>query len=93
MHHEKIYKRKDGSQVKISVWLYVQENKSYWGYLIFLREAGSDRWLDPFSDRDYLDRIVKRNLDRPKMGTFDTYVSAEEILAAKFELWQKIKPS
>ena len=94
MNHDKIFKRKDGSQVKISVWLYVHENKSNWGYLIFLREANSDRWLDPFSDRDYLTRIMTPKFkDGLKMDTFDNYVSADEIRQAKLELWQKIKPS
>ena len=94
MNHDKIYKRKDGSQVKISVWLYVHENKSNWGYLIFLREANSDRWLDPFSDRDYLTRVMKpKFIDGLKMDTFENYVSADEIRAANLELWQKIEPS
>lgn len=93
MTHEKILKRKDGSQVKISVWLYVHENKSNWGYLIFLQEPNSDRWLDPFSDRGYISRVIKPKFPSgPYSDTFDNYVTREEILKAKLELWQKIKP-
>jgi hypothetical protein len=93
MTHEKIYKRKDGSRVKISVWLYVHENKSNWGYLLFFQEKGSDRWLDPFTDREYLKRVVAlKSNDGLRMDTFDSYVSKEEILKAKMELWEMIRP-
>jgi len=94
MTHEKIIKRKDGTSVKISVWLYVHQNKSNWGYLIFLKEPNSDRWLDPFSDRDYILRIMGPKFKEGlKADTFENYVSADEILKAKLELWQMIKPT
>lgn len=93
MIHEKIYKRKDGTRIKISVWLYVHENRSNWGYLLFVQEKNSDRWLDPFTDKDYLNRVVAlKNMDGLRMDTFDSYVSKEEILKAKLELWELIRP-
>ncbi|WP_149244079.1 hypothetical protein [Dyadobacter sp. 32] len=93
MTHEKIFKRKDGSQVKLSVWLYVHENKSNWGYLMWIKECGSDRWIDPFSDRDYVLRIINPKLKEGiKVDAFDHYVSSKEILEAKLELWKLIKP-
>lgn len=93
MTHEKIFKRKDGTRVKVSVWLYVHLNKSNWGYSIFLKEAGSDKWIDPFSDTDYINRVIK-----PKFATgfhvdaFDNYISKKEIMQAKLELWEILKP-
>jgi hypothetical protein len=94
MTHEKIFKRKDGSQVKVSVWLYVHENKSNWGYLLWIKEAGSDRWLDPFSDRDYVVRVMAPRLKEGiKSDTFEHYVSQKEILETKMELWNLIKPT
>jgi hypothetical protein len=93
MTHEKIFKRKDGSQVKISVWLYVHENRSNWGYLLRIKESGSDRWLDPFNDRDYMSRVLKPKLQEGiQSDTFEHYVSKKEILQAKMELWHLIKP-
>lgn len=94
MTHEKIFKRKDGSRVKISVWLYVHQNKSNWGYLIFVQEKGSDRWVDPFSDREYILRVMNPKFKEGlKMDTFDNYVTREEIFKAKLELWETIKPT
>ena len=94
MTHEKIIKRKDGTMVKISVWFYVHQNQSNWGYLIFVKEAGSDRWVDPFSDRDYILRVMNPKFQEGlKMDTFDNYVTKDEILKAKLELWQMVKPS
>lgn len=93
MTHEKIYNREDGSKVKISVWLYVQQNHPHWSFLIFIQEPDSERWLDPFTDRDYQNRIVKPGFLEGLAGdTFEHYVSKEEILDAKLELWKKIKP-
>jgi hypothetical protein len=94
MTHEKIFKRKDGSRVKVSVWLYVHLNQSNWGYSIFIREADSDRWIDPFSDSEYINRIVKPKFKNSfKHDTFDEYISKKEILEAKLELWEIIKPT
>ena len=94
MTHEKIFKRKDGSRVKVSVWLYVHQNKSNWGYLIFVQEPGSDKWLDPFSDREYILRVMDPKFKEGlKMDTFDNYVTPQEILTAKLELWEMIKPN
>lgn len=93
MTHEKIYTRENGSKVKVSVWLYVQQNQPNWSYLIFLQEPQSERWLDPFSDRDYLSRMVQPGFHQGlPMDLFDHYVSKEEILEAKLELWKKIQP-
>ena len=93
MTHEKIFKRSDGSQVKVSVWLYVHENKSNWGFLLWVKELGSDRWVDPFSDRDYILRIAKPQLrDGVKTDSYDHYISKKEILQTKLELWNRIKP-
>ena len=94
MTHEKIFNRKDGTKIKISVWLYVHQNKSNWGYLIFVQEPNSDRWIDPFSDRDYILRVLSPKFEGGlKTDSFDNYVSKDEILKAKLELWQMIKPS
>jgi hypothetical protein len=94
MTHEKIFKRKDGSRVKVSVWLYVHLNQSNWGYSIFIREADSDRWIDPFSDSEYINRIVKPKFKNSlKHDNFDEYISKKEIMEAKLELWEIIKPT
>ncbi len=93
MTHEKIYLRADGTKVKVSVWLYVQQNHPYWSFLIFIQEPHSERWLDPFTDRDYQMRIVQPGFQQGLAGdTYEHYVSSQEILDAKLELWEKIKP-
>ncbi|KAA6439435.1 hypothetical protein FEM33_14345 [Dyadobacter flavalbus] len=94
MTHEKVFERKDGSQVKVSVWLYVHQSQCNWGYVIFVKEAGTERWFDPFSDRDYILRIVTPKYSKGmEMDTFDNYVTKKEILQTKMELWNMIKPS
>lgn len=93
MTHEKIFKRKDGSRVKVSVWLYVHLNQSNWGYSIFIREAGSERWLDPLNDSEYVNRVVKPKFQNSlNHDTFDNYASRKEIMETKLELWEIIKP-
>lgn len=93
MTHEKIFKRKNGDLVKVSVWLYVHLNKSNWGYSIFIKEKDATKWIDPFSDTEYIARVIKpRFLNGLVHDTFDNYVSKKEILQAKLELWEIIKP-
>lgn len=93
MTHEKVFKRKDGSLVKVSVWLYVHLNKSNWGYSIFLKEKNADKWIDPFNDNEYITRVMKpQYVNGLKHDTFDNYISKKEILQAKLELWEIIKP-
>lgn len=94
MTHEKIFKRKDGSQVKVSVWLYVHQAQCNWGYVIFVQEPNSDRWLDPFSDKDYITRTSAVNMQNGAYAvSFDKYVSRKEVLQTKMELWERIRPS
>lgn len=93
MTHEKIYKRSNGSQVKVCVWLYVHENKSNWGFLLWVKEAGSDRWVEPFRDQDYVLRVASPELrEGVKVDSLEHYISKKEILQAKMELWNQIKP-
>ncbi|CAG4999092.1 hypothetical protein DYBT9275_02151 [Dyadobacter sp. CECT 9275] len=91
MTHEKIFTRKDGTRVKVSVWLYVHQNQSNWGYLIFVQEPSSDQWIDPFSNKAYLLRAAESKRFNGH-ATFDHFVSKNEILQAKMELWKMIKP-
>jgi hypothetical protein len=95
MTHEKIFQRRDGTAVKISVWLYVQENKSNWGYVLRIREPESEQWIDPFNDREYLQRSLDKNPQNGAITTphgFAQYISQKEIMQAKMELWRRIKP-
>ncbi|WP_025761738.1 hypothetical protein [Dyadobacter tibetensis] len=89
MTHEKILKRKDNTSVKISVWLYVYQNESRWGYLVFIKEPGTDIWLDPFAYQRYKALSEGKPMDDLAVHQF---ASEEEIYRTKMELWRKIQP-
>ncbi len=80
MLHEKILKRDDGSIVKIAIRFSSDRFfGEYGGYMTTVRTCA--RRLDMDGRNEY---EVKKQLE---------HVTKEEILQAKLELWEKMKPT
>jgi len=74
MKHEKIYKNEDGSQIKVEISLYVDNDwatnaSAHWKPFVSSREKGKRNW-----------------------NTNHEAATPEQILEAKLEFWEKIKP-
>lgn len=96
MTHEKLIKR-DATQYKIVVNLmFTNYLKTQYEYRVdvYYREKGKKSWLPlPDTLHDYQIRSLSPE-DREKHRIDNTlrFISAEELLQAKLELWQSIKP-
>jgi hypothetical protein len=76
MKHEKVFKREDGSAIKITVSLYVElmKNEFYWNYQIEMRSPGKRKYRpvkvvgEPFyfSDEIFETQNELYNLIKPK---------------------------
>lgn len=96
MTHEKIIKREDGTQYKITCVLdidpYIYGN--IWDIYAAFRGKRKRKWLDipssvsnhEFKCMSYLEKKAQRMSDILKV------VTPEEIHEAKLELWEKMKP-
>ena len=97
MRHEKIIKHKDGTQYLITVDLLIDiygEVDVEYRFGCRTRKAGKRNWMElPDEMGDYKFRSL--SLDDRRKHTIDNilkFVSKQEILEAKLELWNKIKP-
>jgi len=96
MRHEKIFKRENGTQYKISVGLIVDFRSTEFNADLETRDKGKRKWFK--TSNDYKDSNEFRVLDWPEklkyhQKKFLDHVTAEEILSVKLELWEKIKPT
>jgi hypothetical protein len=95
MTHEKIFSRPDGTKHKVIVSFYAGfiEKDCKWSVEVLKCEPRKRTWLNVTSD-DYQWR-AKSMGDRAKadMDKFLKLVTPEEILQAKVELWEKMKPT
>lgn len=83
MKHEKIFKREDGSQVKVEVRLhlsdyYHRDDEPFrYSHMVFIKGFRKKNWIHkPYYKEDYGDEIV----------------TDQEITETKLELWEKLKP-
>lgn len=96
MNLEKIFKREDGKIVKLEVDIYVSSLNREAVYsvevsfhkkrkrIFYNALASNDRsYQDIRSDEDRTEYKLKKQLE---------HVTAEEIMSAKLELWEKLKP-
>lgn len=97
MVHENIIKRSDGSRINIRIDLYVS-----WGYQQEVRWDLTIQYCSPrkrkFKTVDVSNDYQYRRLNIEDRKAFEfakylEYVTAEEILEAKLELWNKLKPT
>ena len=98
MNHEKIIKRPEGNQIKISVSItisaFTRHDESIYKTHIQTKEKGKKIWKSVINGDDYRYRALSME-DRRKFADQEylKYASAEEILQAKTELWMKLKPA
>jgi len=96
MTHEKIIKR-DATQYKIVVnlmFLDYLRTKIEYRCDVYYREKGKKMWLPlPDTLHDYQVRSLPQE-DKEKHRIENTlrFINAEELLQAKMELWESIKP-
>lgn len=98
MQHEKVFKREDGSQVKVTVMF--GNNGALYGVIIpyykfdlEVKCKGKRLWKRPYSIDDYDYRRLSHSerlqwLINEKMK----YVSKEELHGMYVELWNMLKP-
>lgn len=96
MTHEKIIKR-DATQYKIVVnlmFLDYLRTKIEYRIDVYYREKGKKNWLPlPDTLHDYEIRsLSSEDKDKHRIENTLRFISAEELLQAKMELWESIKP-
>jgi len=98
MRHEKIFKREDGKQFQIIVEINIDTFRNElptWRVSCYTREPKQKKWrFLPHTLGDYQIRSLPM-IDREKhlYNNLLRFVTPEEILLVKIELWQKIKPT
>lgn len=96
MNHEKIFSRPDGSRVKIVASLSlggIFKDPIKWDYFVLTCEPRKRTWRASVDTDDYGYRRLSME-DRRKRNESEylKIVTKEEILAAKNELWELLKP-
>lgn len=96
MTHEKIFFRPDGSKVKIVASLsigYFTGDAAKWDYFVLSCEPKKRIWRGVVDEDDYAYRALSM-ADRKKKSEagYLKFVTKEEVLSAKMELWEKLKP-
>lgn len=96
MRHEKIIKRNNGTQYQIIVDLFIDRiNQSVkWIVQAWYREKHKQTWLnvpDTLYDNT-IKRMTLKDQEEHRMKNILRFVTPDEILQAKLELWNKIKP-
>lgn len=95
MEIEKIFKRPDGSKIKVSASLtsfgYNYDLK--WRFNIWQQLPGKKKWLNPIDTDGY----SYRRLSMQEREDFEEieklkFATPEEILEVQLELWELIKP-
>lgn len=94
MRHEKIFKRADGSKVKIDVNYYHDYNRSAWSFTVCLCAPKKRTWKNAVNTDAYMYRSLSHEdkLAYRARQKFE-HVTKEEVLSVMLELWQNIKPT
>jgi len=96
MYHEKIIKREDGTHYQIRVDVYIENYNSdgaKYRVSLYKRLPKKRSWYSVNNTDDYTWRKlnhVEREAYEKKLQL--EHVTPEEIMQAKLELWEKIKP-
>jgi hypothetical protein len=93
MYHEKIFKREDGSRVKLMVSVMFLYNKLVYRCSTSTCIKGKRTWISTTNTDNYTYRALGMK-DRKKVEEADMMkvVTPEEILEARLETWQLLKP-
>jgi len=94
MNIEKIIKRKDKSRVKIGVTLHVDARGPIWSVWVAFCPPGKRKFIPVDLSNNYQWRGLNM-ADRAKATRTEQlkHVTEAEILAAKVELWESLKPA
>jgi len=96
MKAEKVFRRENGMQYQIMIDLYIDTYKEcpIWKVNCWCREKGKKNWTNlPDTMHDYALRgLSMENREIHKNNNMLRFVTEEEILSVKLELWNKIKP-
>lgn len=95
MDHEKIFKREDGKQVKVSLWLTIGNivnpvPKYHWH--VWIRGKGKKNWKSPVLDTYTYGRLSFDEKDARNKELYLQHATIEEVQETALELWEKIKP-
>ena len=98
MQHSKILKRNNGQQYEITINMYTDsynhDTGIEWKIMVFQREKGKRKWAklpDLLCDWEFRSLSMEERRAHILSNTL-RFVSKAEILEAKIELWNKIKP-
>lgn len=93
MQTELLLKRENGDTFKISVSLWVDSNSFSYTISVHKRGKGKKKWLDVHDSNDYRWRALNQ-YDRKTavLNKYLEFVTADEILAAKKQLWNLLNP-
>lgn len=94
MKHEKIFKKEDGSKVSITVRVWLDGYRAaVYNIDVSVCDAGKRKFRGISRD-DYEYRSLSMpDRERAMTREYLKYVTAEELHAAKLELWEKLKPT
>lgn len=95
MRHEKIIKRADGSRVKLIVSIKDDGYSNNFAYKVIAHtcEPKKRTWVMTYSSDNFsFRRLTMDERDEYVKNSILSVASKEEILEAKLELWQLIKP-
>ena len=94
MEHQKTIERDNGIQYLIEVSVFLYEDNQFYACLVMASEDGI-QWYH-ISDPNYqpweLRNLKYEEMIEYHMKKYLEHVTSEEILEAKLELWNKIKP-
>lgn len=94
MKHEKIIKREDGTSYLIDVSIRITSYDLLWDISVCTREKGKKKWLSVVDSNCYLYRSLSMGeREKYRLSRYLKHVTAEEIFAAKTELWEKLRPT
>jgi hypothetical protein len=96
MRHEKIFKREDGSRVKLKVEIVMalgdNSQSPVYLYDVCLCEPGKVKWKPVELFDHHWKAISVKKRPSYKIWIFLKYVTEDEMLQTGLELWEKMKP-
>ncbi len=92
--HEKILRRLDDTRIKIEVNFCEFNNRYMYDVLVCTCQPNKRKWktVQDFNDYGYRGLSIE-DRDREQAYNESRVVTKEEILQAKLELWEKLKPT
>ncbi len=92
MRHEMVLKRTDGKRIKICVMVSVGQGKTQYKTSVECAEKDKRTWVNVTEDNRDFRKLGLTEQVNADLNNQLALVSERELLAAKLEAWQKIKP-